>query len=79
MKYSGALPSQLITQLVTGNFLSNANVKNVCTDTYDPVVTGEVYRLNEAFLPAFREDVKDVVIQHGRKICQGTVLEKGSC
>lgn len=79
MKYNGALPSQLIEELVQSGFLENANKGNVCTDTYDPVITGEVYRLNEAFLPAYREQIEDIVSHHGIKICQGSVLEKGSC
>lgn len=79
MKYGGALPSQLINDLVNGKFLENADTKNVCTDTYDPVITGEVYRLNEAFLPAYGESIESVVSHYGRKICQGSVLEKGFC
>jgi len=79
MKYGGALPSQLITELVDGEFFENANNKNVCTDTYDPVITDEVYRLNEAFLPIHNERIEDIVSHYGRKICQGSVLEKGFC
>jgi dCTP deaminase len=79
MKYGGALPSQLIAELVNNDFLANADPKNICTDTYDPVITGEIYRLNEAFLPTFRESIEDVVSRYGRKICHGAVLEKGFC
>ena len=79
MKYGGALPSQLIAELVGNDFISQANPKNISTDTYDPVISEEIYRLNEAFLPARGENIEDVISHYGRRICHGAVLEKGFC
>jgi len=79
MKYGGALPDRLITELVENGFIENANVKNVCTDTYDPVTTGEVYRLPRGFLPNRNERIGDFVHNYGIRVKPDSILEAGVC
>lgn len=80
MKYGGALPSQLIKELVVGNFVVGTEEKNIRPGSLDPSLTLEGYRVKGAFLPSFEETVEQALVRVGAvPIKENSILEKGSC
>lgn len=76
---SGALPSQTIRSLVEEGFIGGGNIANIGTDTYDPVITDDIYRLPFSFLPQHGEKIEKYVLKCGIKMKHGSVLEKNGC
>jgi len=81
MRKTGALPSQMIRQLVENENITDADEVNVMPGSLDLSITGEVYRVNGAFLPSFNETVYQAVKRVGGLKLQGekVTLEKGVC
>ncbi len=81
MKYGGALPSQLIQELILGNFVINSNEANIRPSSLDPSLTLHGYRVNGAFLPYYDETVFQAIERVGGIPVKGDkiILERGVC
>ncbi len=81
MRKVGALPSQIIRHLIENGNVDGANVDNVMPGSLDLSITGEVYRVNGAFLPAYDETVYQAIKRVGGLRLSGEriTLEKGVC
>jgi dCTP deaminase len=80
MKYGGALPSQLIKELITGSFITGTKEENVRPGSLDPSLTLEGYRVKGAFLPGCEETVEQAITRVGGVLLkENSILEKGSC
>lgn len=80
MQRYGALPSQLIKELVQNGFVKGVTEEsNIRPGSLDPSITGEVFRVNGVFLPAYNETVKDAIKRVGGIQLKGEkiLLEKG--
>lgn len=80
MRYGGALPLQLIRELLKGGFIEGAVETNIRTGSLDLMPTDEFYRVRGAFLPAHGETVEAALKRVGaRPVRDGTILERGGC
>lgn len=80
MRYGGALPSQLIGEMITGGFITGAKMTSVRPGSLDPTLTMEGYRVKGAFLPSCKESIEDALKRVGAVALKDhSILEKGSC
>lgn len=81
MKSKGALPSQMISDLVSQGMVQGASVENIRPASLDLVLTDEVYRVNGTFLPSPEETVHQALVRVGARPMQGErkLLERGMC
>ncbi len=77
----GALPSQRIHELMSGQHILDAKEENVRPSSLDLSITGEAYRVRGAFLPSRSESVESVFKRVGGIPLRGekVLLEKGCC
>jgi len=61
MDSKGALPSQIIRDLVAKGHISHANIKNIQPASLDLTLSEEVYRVDALFLPKDAERVRDAM------------------
>jgi dCTP deaminase len=61
----GALPSQVIKELINGNHIINGNEKNVQPASIDLTVGDEIFRLTSIFLPKHGENIREIANQIG--------------
>jgi dCTP deaminase len=59
--FQGALPSQLIRQLIDNNTINNANIDNIQPSSLDLTITDEVYKMKGVFLPKRGEKIRDII------------------
>jgi dCTP deaminase len=80
MKYGGALPSQMLAELVSGGFIDGVDKQHIRPGSLDLPVLADGFRVNGAFLPYYDEDVEQAIKRSsGSLIKAGSVLERGSC
>lgn len=82
MRQGGALPDHKIQDLINNGFLSGVtNVDSVRPSSLDLTITGEVFRVRGAFLPAIGESVPSALKRVGSTKLSGEkiLLEKGCC
>lgn len=78
MKYGGALPKQLLLELIPG-FLDNVQEGNIRPSSVDLTATDEFYRVQGTFLPGHDETVFESLNRIGKKrVLEGSVLEPGT-
>ncbi|MFH1565427.1 MAG: 2'-deoxycytidine 5'-triphosphate deaminase [bacterium] len=57
----GALPSQLIRELINKQNINNADINNIQPSSLDLTITDEVYKMKGVFLPKRGEKVRDII------------------
>ncbi len=81
MSKKGALPSQLIHELLSQQFILGARAENVRPASLDLTLSDEVYRVDGAFLPSAEETVPQALSRVGAVKMKGEkkLLQRGSC
>ncbi len=80
IKGKGALPNQLIRDMISKGFIDKVEEKNIRPGSFDPSLTKEGYRVNGAFLPSYTETVKQALFRAGATpLNNNPILEKGGC
>lgn len=79
LKYFGALPDFSIKQLIEDEYIKNGDQNCVGTDTIDPVISEEIYRIPQVFMPLSNERVCEFARKYGKRIERSNTFESGVC